>query len=271
VLPTQVAARAVNILTSDTQYPGTSASVFQGWYNQNSSLVSGKTGTSVAVVHGRDTDMNAALWFVGMTPRLVASTAVVNLASPSSPARGLPGVPDPAHNAYGKYAAGLWVSALGASLRGQHWNWPKPVSVPGNLVPDVSGMSLAAAKAHLAAAGFKMQQLDAANALSCASSITTGNVAFYGPKRAPRGATITVCPSSGAGQDVYVPPPPPPPPTYIPPPSSAPAPAPTTSAPQPTQAPPSTHSPRPQPKPTHTKPRPQPKPKPKPSKSKPRH
>jgi hypothetical protein len=104
-----------------------------------------------------------------------------------------------------------------------------------------------------------MQQLDAANGLACASSVTIGNVAFYGPHRATKGSTITVCPSSGAPQDVYVPPPPPPPPVYYPPVTQAPVPpASSSSSAQPTHTP-------------QVKPQPKPKPtKPKPTKSKPR-
>jgi membrane peptidoglycan carboxypeptidase len=266
-----VAAQAVRILTGDTHYHGTSAAPFRSWYAANSSLVAGKTGTSVAVVHGRDTDQNASLWFVGMTPQLVATSAVVNLNSPSSPAQGLPGVSDPAHNAYGEYAAGVWLSALQSSLAGQHWTWPDPNTVPGTNVPDVSGLSLAAARKKLADAGFRMQQLDAAGGVECASSETLGDVAFYGPHRAVKGTTITVCPSSGAPQDVYVPPPPPPPPTYYPPPTPIllpPAPqTSSSSSPPPTRAARVTHAPRstPKPKPKPTKPRPS---KPKPSKSK---
>ncbi len=268
VLPAQVAAQAVDILTGDTRYPGTSTAPFENWYATNSSLVAGKTGTSVAVVHGRETDRNAALWFVGMTPQLVASSAVVNLNSPSAPASGLPGVSDPSHDAYGEYAAGVWLSALQPSLHTQHWTWPNPDTVAGVTVPDVRGLSLPAASNRLASAGFRMDQLDAANGLACASTVTTGNVAFYGPHRAPKGTTVTVCPSSGAPQDVYVPPPPPPPPTYIPPPTTvAPAPQPnpatssSSSAPQPTH----TRSPvvKPKPSPTEVKPS-----KPKPTKTK---
>ena len=43
----QVAAQAVSILAGDTRFPGTSASQFQDWYSQNSSVIAGKTGTAV--------------------------------------------------------------------------------------------------------------------------------------------------------------------------------------------------------------------------------
>jgi beta-lactam-binding protein with PASTA domain len=127
-------------------------------------------------------------------------------------------------------------------------------------VPDVRGLSLSAARKRLAEAGFRMAQLDPADGAQCASSVTAGDVAFYGPHRAPKGVTITVCPSSGAQQSVYVPPPPPPPPTYIPPPTTYQPPVTSSSAPSRT----------PQAR-TSSKPRPTPKPKPSKTKKKPPH
>ena len=241
-----VAREAVQVLTGDTQSPGTSTQEFRSWYAANSSLVAGKTGTAPGVT-GRDESKNGALWFVGMTPDFVATSALINFASTSAPAAGLPGVSDPATQAYGEYAAGVWLDALQPILQNRQWSWPTPDTAPGNPVPSVTGLSLAAAKARLAGAGFQMAQLDAGNRLLCASSVPTGLVAYYGPQVAPTGATITVCPSLGVGQTVYVPPPPPPPvqqptqPTTHPPTSPAPKPSPTPK-PKPS-GPPSRHRP----------------------------
>jgi membrane peptidoglycan carboxypeptidase len=215
VVSPQIAMQAVQILEGDTQSStsGTSASAFQNWYADHSSLVAGKTGTSVAVVNGNDTDKNASLWFVGMTPKYVATSALINFDAPNAPATELPNVSDPARNAYGAYASGIWLKALLPTLdkpSNDQWSWPDPSSANGTDVPDVTGMSLTDAAARLKDAGFLMRQLDQADQLMCASSATYGTVAFYGPQRAPSGATITVCPSSGVSQPVYVPPPPPP-------------------------------------------------------------
>ncbi|HEY7276627.1 MAG TPA: hypothetical protein VH594_11730, partial [Trebonia sp.] len=57
--------------------------------------------------------------------------------------------------------------------------------------------------------GYKMQQLDATDLLTCASTVPLNNVAFYAPQVAPKGSTITVCPSSATPQKIYTPPPPP--------------------------------------------------------------
>ncbi|MGH8959962.1 MAG: penicillin-binding protein [Jatrophihabitantaceae bacterium] len=210
VVSPQVAQQAVQILEGDTQSPGTSTAPFQAWYAQNTSLVAGKTGTSVAVVGGKDSDKNAALWFVGMTPDLVATSALINFDSPNAPATGLPHVSDPAHNAYGAYASGVWLDALEPSLVRDQWSWPDPSNADGTDVPPITGMTLSQALSTLKSAGFKMRQLDQADQLMCASKQPYGSVAFYGPQRAPAGATITVCPSSSVGQSVYQPPPPPP-------------------------------------------------------------
>src|SRR5207302_6663632 len=79
VVSEQAAAQAVQILAGDTRFPGTSAQQFQSWYAQNpGDVVAGKTGTSVAVVGNNDNAGNASLWFVGMTPDLVATSAMIN-------------------------------------------------------------------------------------------------------------------------------------------------------------------------------------------------
>ncbi|HEY8746141.1 MAG TPA: transglycosylase domain-containing protein, partial [Chloroflexota bacterium] len=126
VLSPQVALQAIDILTGDTVAPGTSAIPFQSWYQQGQSIVAGKTGTSVAVVNGKDTNQNASLWFVGMTPNLVATSALINFDHPNAPAAGLPNVANPATDAYGAYASGVWLRVLTPSLAGQHWTWTPP-------------------------------------------------------------------------------------------------------------------------------------------------
>jgi membrane peptidoglycan carboxypeptidase len=203
-----VALQAVQILQGDTKSPGTSATPFQKWYAQNSSEVAGKTGTSVAVIRGKDSDQNASLWFAGMTPDLVATSALINFASPNDPARDLPGVKDPGREAYGEYASGVWLDALMPSLKSRQWSWPDPQGVAGSEVPDLTGHTMSDARAMLKDAGFRFQLLDAADNVQCASKVPYGSVAFYGPSIAVQGAVITVCPSSGVAQQVYTPPPP---------------------------------------------------------------
>jgi membrane peptidoglycan carboxypeptidase len=195
VVTPQVALQATQILTGDTRGSGTSASeMAQYWYPVNSSRVAGKTGTMTAGTSG---DQSGAVWFVGMTPTMVATSAVINFDSPGAPAVGLPGLANPAVDAYGGYAAGLWASALAPELATATWTWPDPASAPGVPVPSVVGLDLVNAKALLASKGFRMAELDQGSNLECASSVPLGSIAYAGPSIAPPGSTIVVCPSNG--------------------------------------------------------------------------
>jgi len=197
----QVAREAVDILQGDTKSPGTSASKFTSWYADNSSLVAGKTGTAVAVVNGKDTSKNSSLWFVGMTPDYVATSALINFDSPFAPVSGLPGTN--ATQAYGAYASGVWLAALQSTLQPDSWSWQSPETVDGDKVPDVTGKEPADAKHQLTAAGYKVATLGgSANPISCASDVEFGKIAYYGPQIAPQGSTITICPSLGFPQQV---------------------------------------------------------------------
>jgi membrane peptidoglycan carboxypeptidase len=200
VLQPQVAAQAVQILQADTDSSiGTSYGTFQSWYSSGSSIVAGKTGTAV----DNSGNKNSALWFVGMTPSAVATAAVINPAAPSNPIPSLPGVVDPADNAYGDYASALWLKALQPSLGTQRWSWPNPDGLSGLVqVQNVTGQPIATATATLKAQGFTVAELDPT--VSCASQVPTGSVAFYGPQAAAPGTTITICPSSGTAQSVYI-------------------------------------------------------------------
>jgi membrane peptidoglycan carboxypeptidase len=205
VLAPQVAAQAAQILTGDTRYPGTSADPFASWYAINPSEVAGKTGT----VASNRRDKNAAVWFVGMTPTLVATAAVINFDNTSVPSQGLVG--QGAGTAYGDFAAKVWLRALQPSIARRTWTWPDPNSVGSLQVPYIQGMSLAEARTTLSQYGFRLSELGGHGALNlCPSSEPYNTIGYYGPQRADRGSTITVCLSSGVPQYVYVPPPPPP-------------------------------------------------------------
>jgi membrane peptidoglycan carboxypeptidase len=243
VVPVQVARNAQQVLLGDTTGSGTSAQPFaQGWYSHNPSLVAGKTGTTVAVVNGQDTTQNASLWFVGMTPEMVATTALINFDHPNAPAAGLPGLSDPGTQAYGAYASGVWVGTVGSALGAQQWAWQSPTAIPnGVAVPNVLGLDMATAKARLLAAGFPMRQFDAANSVQCDSTEPYGTVGYYGPQIAAKGTAVTVCPSNSVSQQIYTAPPPKPTPTPTP--SNTPTPPSHSRTPTPT----------PTPKPTKTK------------------
>ena len=214
-LTPQVARTAVQALTGDTTSSnGTSYSVFQPFYQSAASkIVASKTGTRAAAPP--NATQNSGLWFVGMTPQYVSTTAIINLSSPSSPITSLPGLTDPGTQAYGAYAGQVWLNAMQSTLQAEPaWSWPSPDAVSGAVpVPNVTNQTVAAATATLQAAGFKVQNFaDIYGGAQCASPInaqvTFGNVAFQSPAnlQAQPGSTITICPASGTTTQVYVPP-----------------------------------------------------------------
>jgi len=204
VVAPQVALQAEKILHGDTRGDGTSAGPFHDlWYDKGGSDVAGKTGTSVAVdSKGRATNRNSAIWFIGMTPSLVAATVIVNLDHPNFAATGLPGV-KAGEDAYGEYASKVWLKTLAPILVHREWTWPDADSVPGDDVPPIVGLSKTEAQAKLASAGFKMAVLGGVTPIQCPSDVPSGSVAFFGPSIAVKGSTITVCLSSGAQQQTY--------------------------------------------------------------------
>ena len=126
VIAPQAAANALEILTGDTKSgnDGTSVGKFQNWYNAGGSDVAGKTGTVAAVSRtGKETSKNAAVWFVGVTKNLAATSALINFDSPNSASTGLPGIGS--GKAYGDYASGLWLKAFGSQVH-QRWILARP-------------------------------------------------------------------------------------------------------------------------------------------------
>ena len=205
VLAPQVAAQAAQLLTGDTRYPGTSAGTFASWYGLNPSIVAGKTGTAQSATQP---NKNAAVWFVGMTPHLVAASAVINFDNTSVPSRGLVG--QGVGTAYGDFAAKVWLNALQPTIVHKSWTWPDPNLVGAQQVPNLLGMTLSEARTALAPYNMKLTELGGHSVLSlCPSNQPYDTVGYYGPQRASNGSTITVCLSSGAPQYVFIPPPPP--------------------------------------------------------------
>ena len=201
VVPPEAAAQAVKVLEGDTKTSGTSAGEFTSWYGDGHSSVAGKTGTVAAVSKGKETSKNAAVWFVGMTPNLVATSALINFDFPNKASTGLKGAKTGA--AYGDYASGIWLDALGSSLGSTNWTWKSPSDVAGQSVPDLTGMSLSEARSALSGQ-YKLAVVSDSDSLRCPSTVPYDSVAFYGPHTAPEGSTITVCQSLGTSQPIYV-------------------------------------------------------------------
>jgi membrane peptidoglycan carboxypeptidase len=234
----QVAREAVNVLIGDSTGAGTAASAYQAYYGAGGSQVAGKTGTQNAASPTTD---NAAIWYVGVTPDLTGVMAVYNPQSPSGSLKGVPGAAD--GQAQGVNAAALWLDAVQSSLLKQPWQWPGVNDVPNSIpVTQVTNMPLDQATAALTAQGFKVANFGQTYpGVRCGSAAPYDTVAYYSPKVAVPGTTITVCMSNG--QQPYAPPPPPPPPSPRP------------RASQPAQQPqPPAPAPQPQPRPRRTRP-----------------
>jgi membrane peptidoglycan carboxypeptidase len=265
-----VARTLVNIMTNDTTSSyGTAARFFTEWYADGGSPVAAKTGTNNSSKFDPvtrktvDDKGNSALWFVGITPDLVSAAALVNPERPTQRISGVPGITEDndGTDIFGAATSKFWMLAYGPTLKAKDWQWPTVDSTPGNPVPSVTGMSQDEAVKYLASQGFVGKPLP----VPCGSREQPGNVAFYSPKIAEPGATISLCISTGVAPEVYVPPPVytyQPQPTYQPPPDTSgqqsSSSTPTSSAP--TSSAPTSAAPKPSsPAPTRSKPKPGPK------------
>jgi membrane peptidoglycan carboxypeptidase len=207
VVAPQVAQEAVNLLIGDTKSGGTSADTFGShWYDTNSSDIAGKTGTT-------DLDKpykgkNGTVWFVGLTPNLVAASGLINFDTPSKPSTGIKSSPGgktlAPGAAYGDSAARVWLDALGGTLKSKSWTWPDPQDFNGVQVPDITGQSVSDAKKTLAGYGLKLSIIGEADNALCYASAPYGTIGYFGPSVAVRGSTVTACQSFG--EPAYSPP-----------------------------------------------------------------
>jgi membrane peptidoglycan carboxypeptidase len=250
-----VARTLVNIMTHDTKSSyGTASRFFGEWYANGGSEVAAKTGTNNSSKFDPakkkivDDEGNSALWFVGITPDLVSAAALVNPERPTQRISGVPGITEnnDGTDTFGAATSKFWMQAYGSTLKAKDWEWPTVDSTPGNPVPSVTGMSQGDAIKYLASQGFVGKPLP----VPCGSREKPGDVAFYSPKIAEPGATISLCISTGVPAEVYVPPvytyqPPPPQNQTSNPPSSQPEP--TSSAPKPSSPAPSPSASKPKP------------------------
>ncbi|MDT7573136.1 MAG: hypothetical protein QOE05_3310, partial [Actinomycetota bacterium] len=203
VIAAQVARTMVKMMTADTQNSeGTAASYFQDWYAAGGSPVAAKTGTDNDAENGpRHGKGNSALWFVGVTPRLTSAAALVNPVAPKATVTGLPAsVTNNGSDVFGAYASTFWLKAYGPMLRAQPWRWRDPKAIAGaTSVPDITGRSPSDAGRELRAAGFKIKLAST----RCGSTQPEGQIGYYQPHVAPKGAEVTVCLSNGIAPDGY--------------------------------------------------------------------
>lgn len=199
----QVARTMVRMMTKDTtSSEGTAGRYFQQWYADGGSTIASKTGTDNDSPGGPDHgNGNSALWFVGVTPRLVSAAALVNPSSPKATVSGLPAdVSTNGGDVFGAYASTFWLTAYGPTLQDAHWTWPSPTDIAGATdVLDVIGESVQQATTDLANSGFPV----AVAPVRCGSPQQAGHVGYYQPHRAVPGTTITLCRSNGKSPDGY--------------------------------------------------------------------
>lgn len=194
-----VARTALQIMMGPTTNGTASTYMFQNFFDQHPSSeypVAGKTGTNNASKNGKDTKQNAALWFVGVTPRLVSASAMINPDNPTKPIRGVPGFAGDtaASAAYGAVSSIFWAKSFGSTVAKNKWSWPSPYSVTnGQQVPNVRGDSADDATRRLKDAGFKPVEYS----IQCGSNIPPGYVAYNGPDYATPGTTVYYCLSNG--------------------------------------------------------------------------
>lgn len=199
-----VARTAVDILEGDTQ-TGTARKFFvPDFYDKLSKhdhIVAGKTGTNNAAYQsgpkrGEDNGSNSSLWFVGLTPKLVATSAIVNIDHPTTTID-LPGNinTQSATETFGSFASKYWISSFKPALEKTSWQWEDPSQVPGSggNVPPVQGMLPDAAQQRLREAGYRPVQYP----IDCGSNYPSGVVAYSGPPVAALGSSITYCVSNG--------------------------------------------------------------------------
>jgi membrane peptidoglycan carboxypeptidase len=193
-----VARTLVTLMRHDT-HDGTARLQFRNWYASGRSDVAGKTGTD----NNAADDGNSALWFVGMTPHLVAAASLLNPDHPKQTIHGLPGLPGAqvAQDVFGAYAATYWLDAYGPALR-HRWSWRSPTDVAhGRHVRSVIGRSRRAAIAILRRSGYRV----AVFPVPCGSALPAGHVAYQEPPVAAPGWVVTICLSSGTAPTVHVP------------------------------------------------------------------
>ncbi|MGI8880485.1 MAG: transglycosylase domain-containing protein, partial [Jatrophihabitans sp.] len=201
VMDPWIARTAVDIMKGDTvngtaqEYVGP---LFYDKYGRDSHYIASKTGTNNAAYqtgpdHGKDNGKNSAIWFVGLTPRLVSATAMVNVDHPTATLQ-IPGNNSAGDDIFGAYSAQYWIAAYGKYVASQSWHWPSADDIPnGQQVQSVVGQTESEAVSNLKQQGFK----PVAYPIPCGSNYFQGTVAYDGPQVAAPGATIYYCMSNG--------------------------------------------------------------------------
>jgi membrane peptidoglycan carboxypeptidase len=131
VLTPQTASDAMNLLSgyTDPGAQGATGDQFRAWYAHDKWPIAGAGATNAASsARPGQQPPNSSAWFVGATPRLTASTLLMNLARPSAPL-----APGPGPSGGGlarpdeRLAAAYWLAAVVPGLHRQFWQWYRTV------------------------------------------------------------------------------------------------------------------------------------------------
>jgi len=160
VLDPGLAHTVTQVLVKDTKpgFAGTANRRFSGYYASGGSDVAGKTGTASAGESGK----NGSAWFIGYTPKWVASVATFNPEAASKPLVDVPGYEGLSGEIFGAFSASVWLEGLRSTLLDlPGWGFPPedPTVVNGNSipVPSVVGQDVNTATQILRGAGFDVQ------------------------------------------------------------------------------------------------------------------
>ena len=207
-----VARTAVDIMKGDT-VTGTArnfgADFYQAGANRKDHWVASKTGTNNSTVCGaqgkcHDSSSNSSIWFVGLTPKFVATSAVINVDKPTSVLQ-IPKSVSTKSSAdiFGALAAKFWIDSFKPTLEQTSWKWESPSQVPNAQdTPKILGELPGSADEKIRSAGF----VPARYPIDCGSNYRSGVVAYAGPEYAAPGGIVTYCVSSGRGLQAGPPP-----------------------------------------------------------------
>ncbi len=213
-----VARTVVDIMKGDTT-TGTAARYFgPNFYgagaSQTNHWVASKTGTNNSTTcdasrrHCTDSSSNSSIWFVGLTPRFVAVSAIINVKHPVD----VLDIPKSisttsAADIFGAFSSTFWIDSFKSMLENESWKWQSPGQVPdAQDTPSVLGYLPDKAETIIRNAGFVPVRYP----IDCGSTRRTGVVAYFGPQYAAPGSKVTYCVSNGKALKL---PPPPPTPT----------------------------------------------------------
>lgn len=200
-----VARTVVDIMKGDTT-TGTAAKYFRPDFygagaDRTDHWVASKTGTNNSTKcdksrkHCQDSSSNSSIWFVGLTPKFVATSAIINVRHPVD----VLDIPKSvstigAADIFGAFSSTFWIDSFQSMLEKTSWKWQSPSQVPdAQDTPSVIGLRPEKAEKEIRDAGYVPVRYP----IDCGSKYRTGVVAYVSPQYAALGSEVTYCVSNG--------------------------------------------------------------------------